>query len=49
MSKDKALAIQLIQEKAVDPTITYGEISRRTGYDKRSLMRFANDLMVPLL
>ena len=46
MSKDKALAIQLIQEKAVDPTITYGEISRRTGYDKRSLMRFANDLMV---
>lgn len=44
MAKDKALALELLMQKAHDPAITYGEISRRSGYDKRSLMRFTNDL-----
>lgn len=45
MSKDKALALQLLQDKVLNPSITYSEISRRSGYDKRSLMRFANELL----
>lgn len=45
MAKDKTLALELLIQKASDSTITYDEISRRTGYDRRSLMRFANDLV----
>ena len=44
MAKDKALALELLMKKDQDASLTYGEISRRTGYDKRSLMRFANEL-----
>ena len=35
MSKDKALALQLLQDKVLNPSITYSEISRRSGYDIR--------------
>lgn len=44
MNKDKKLALEMLKSKFTDSSISYGMISRLTGYDRRSLMRFAKEL-----
>ena len=42
--KTKALAIDLLVAKREDPSITYADIERKTGYSRRQLMRIAKKL-----
>ena len=42
--RTKERALDLLEAKRTDPSITYEDISRRTGYSRRQLMRLAKDL-----
>lgn len=42
--KTKALAIDLLVAKREDPSITYADIERKTGYSRRQLMRIAKKI-----
>lgn len=44
MKKDKLSALELLKQKQADSTLTYGCISKRTGYSKRQLIRLYNQL-----
>ncbi len=37
--KDKKKALGLLKQKQFDDSITYDDIARQTGYEKRQLMR----------
>jgi dsRNA-specific ribonuclease len=39
--KDKSGALKLLIQKQSDPHITYQEITEKTGYSKRQLIRLA--------
>ena len=42
--KDKNTALKMLQDKLIDPGITYEQISRESGYEKRQLIRLFKQL-----
>lgn len=45
--KNKRLALSLVENKLFsNPTLTYAQIEKRTGYSRRQLLRFAKNLKI---
>lgn len=42
--KDKKKALELLKQKQIDDSITYDDIARQTGYEKRQLIRLKKQL-----
>lgn len=42
--KTKARAIELLSAKKLDPSITYADIARKTGYSRRQLIRISRQI-----